>query len=219
MTYQCQQCGREWDGQAAADNEFFCTRKCGGRLILVDHSSPPASLPPFVRSESLAKLIPRLPSTLALVLDEYNHESEDYQTLHNMCGALEITARFLTIVELADVRARRAEFPENSAMQLLQHLERPTLGSWRVLLDEAVKALPGERRDKQCVLPDLPAYVSKFSTDLGGGKGDPLRKLLPMRNLVAHGGRLSDDTVAQLLRAHTERFEALVTRKAASAWR
>jgi DNA-directed RNA polymerase subunit RPC12/RpoP len=130
MPYQCEKCGREWDDQTAAENEFLCTRTCGGRLVLKETSvietpvvsrgeSPGVSEaesaerhtwcptdnrgvsePPGVsayRGERLLPLIPKLPSTLALVLDEYTREKNDYIALHAMCAALEFTARFLTI--------------------------------------------------------------------------------------------------------------------------
>lgn len=51
-----------------------------------DEIVPPGAL--------LLPLIPRLPSTLALMLSEYAHEQNDYLALHRICSALEITARF-----------------------------------------------------------------------------------------------------------------------------
>ncbi|MDP6543203.1 MAG: SPASM domain-containing protein [Phycisphaerae bacterium] len=33
MSYQCQQCGRVWDDQTAVENEFLCTRRCGGECV------------------------------------------------------------------------------------------------------------------------------------------------------------------------------------------
>jgi hypothetical protein len=161
----------------------------------------------------LSELVPHLPSTLAIVLESYNREVDDYQALHQMCGALEITARFLSIIVLADVWSRHIgddeSFPEHLVQQLVQHLERPTLGSWRVLLDAAVEALPGARKHKQCMLPQLPSYAAKLITSLGSSKGDPHKQLLPMRNLIAHGGRLSDKKVRELIEAHADHFAAL----------
>ena len=57
----------------------------------------------------------------------------------------------------------------------------------------------------------MPGYVNIFSRELGGGKEAALQKLLPMRNLLAHGGRISDEMVTQLLYAHAERFEQLMS--------
>ncbi len=215
MNYHCDKCKRKWDNQAALENEFFCTRKCGGKLSPLIGSEDQGEESRFARSHTLSELVPQLPSTLAIVLDSYNRQVDDYQALHQMCGALEITARFLSIVVLAEVWSRHAgdeeSFPEILVQQLVQHLERPTLGSWRVLLAAAVEALPGEKKHKQCMLPQLPTYASEFVTSLGSGKGDPRKKLLPMRNLIAHGGRLSDKMVSELVEGHAKRFEALLS--------
>src|SRR5262245_32400037 len=120
-------------GPMTAVGKFWTCGDCG-------HSQPAA--PERVRSPGLAALVPQLPATVASVLAESNRQLDASHALHSLCGALEITARFLTAVALADVRARRA-FPEPLVKQLLQHLERPTLASWRVLLAAAVEALPG----------------------------------------------------------------------------
>jgi hypothetical protein len=152
-----------------------------------------------------------------VVLDEYTREADDYRALHRICSCLEITIRFLAVVILAELWERRAsgqaEFPVKFLEVLIRHLERPTLGGWRTLILAALNALPGKPGRKECLLPELPAYVSKFTTALGGGKRDPrdpLKKLLPMRNLLAHNGRISDEVVQKLLSAHAQRFEVLM---------
>jgi len=33
MAYRCQKCSRVWDDRTAAENEFLCTRRCGGECI------------------------------------------------------------------------------------------------------------------------------------------------------------------------------------------
>jgi len=38
MAYRCDTCDRIWDDQLAADNDFHCTRRCGGRLVLIEVS-------------------------------------------------------------------------------------------------------------------------------------------------------------------------------------
>jgi WD40 repeat protein len=162
----------------------------------------------------LLPLITKLPITLALVLDEYTREADDYLALHRICAAIEITTRFLTVVTLADVWTRRVlpdgDFPEGLLRQFTRYMERPTLGGWRVLLESAIDALPERDGEKECLLPGLPAYVKRFTAEFGGAKANALDKLLPMRNLLCHGGRISDEKVDQLLEAHTERFETLM---------
>jgi tetratricopeptide (TPR) repeat protein len=164
----------------------------------------------IVRGAALQSLIAHLPSTLAMVLDDYVHEVDDYRALHDMCAALEIIARFLFIVLIAELRARLAssgsDFPEPFARQLLQQFERPTLGSWRSLVDAAVDALAGA----DCRVQEAPIFARKFVAALGAARDDPFQKLLPMRNLVAHNQRTTDQTVSKLLEAHTTSFENLV---------
>ncbi len=36
MTYQCETCGRTWDDQLAVENDLYCTRRCGGQLLVVE---------------------------------------------------------------------------------------------------------------------------------------------------------------------------------------
>jgi len=187
---------------------FWLCGECGHQMPAESPDGAPSGAA-LARGGGLSPLPPALPSTLVLVLDEYVRETDDYLALHRVCSALEIVARFLTVVALTDVWQRRVSredsFPEALVKQLLQHLERPTLGSWRVLLEAAVAALPDES-----AVPGLAEYVRQFAEALGGANADPLRKLLPMRNVLAHGGRLSDEKVQELLTAHTERFQELM---------
>jgi len=99
MPYRCEKCGENWSDEDAARNKHRCFRNCDGKLILLKTELEIG----VARGECLIELIPRLPSTIALVLDEYVREQGDYQALHRMCGALEITARFLTFMILADI--------------------------------------------------------------------------------------------------------------------
>jgi len=208
MKMNCPECGKE---MTLLGNFWICVNHTQPITLPVTEQPTHPLLP---RGERLVPLIPKLPSTIALTLDEYTREDDDYQALHIMCGTLEITARFLTVIALADVWERRVspdgDFPDGLLKHLLQHLERPTLGSWRVLLEEAINALPGKKKRKECLLPGLPDYAKKFTGELGGGKANPLEKLLPMRNELAHGGRISDDRVKEFLEAHTDRFDDLM---------
>ena len=166
------------------------------------------------RGAQLVHLIDRLPSTLSLMLSEYIQEKDDYLALHRICGPMEIVARFLTVILLAEVWERQPgpekDFPERLLKNLDRCFKRPTLGDWRVLLGEAVQALPDGRHRKVCLLAKLPGYIDKFAEELGVAKDGPLDKLLPMRNELAHSGRLSDDRVKEFLEAHAPRFEALM---------
>jgi hypothetical protein len=130
----------------------------------------------LVRSGSLARLIPTLPSTLSLVLDEYNREVDSYRALHRTCAALEISARFLAVILISELWWRRdvrdSDFPDSLLDRLVQHIERPTLASWRVLLEAAASCLPGPKGRKQSLLPALPGYIAEFTAALGSNKND-----------------------------------------------
>lgn len=49
MAHRCQKCGRVWDDQTAAENDFLCTRRCGGECIEDNSPSAPAEDPPPVK--------------------------------------------------------------------------------------------------------------------------------------------------------------------------
>src|SRR5919198_5673817 len=36
MAYRCEKCGHEWSDQLATENEFYCTRRCGGTLVRLE---------------------------------------------------------------------------------------------------------------------------------------------------------------------------------------
>ena len=46
MAYRCQKCSRVWDDQTAAENEFLCTRRCGGECIEDGSDAAPQADPP-----------------------------------------------------------------------------------------------------------------------------------------------------------------------------
>ena len=37
--YICESCKREWDKETAQENEYLCTRKCNGRLVVKEEYS------------------------------------------------------------------------------------------------------------------------------------------------------------------------------------
>ena len=41
MSYRCKKCGRVWDDLTAAENEYLCTRRCGGECIAEATDDPP----------------------------------------------------------------------------------------------------------------------------------------------------------------------------------
>ena len=96
------------------------------------------------RNEGLVPLIPQLPSALAILLEEYHQEKDDYLTLHRLCVILEFTARFLATVLLAELWQRRhqsgGDFPEPVRRQLLGSSIHTTL-RYTHITDRLVKKL------------------------------------------------------------------------------
>ena len=179
---KCPHCHR--DLELAEDGSGGFCLSC--RQFFLSSALPPTPEEIVPRGAPLLPLIPLLPSTLALMLSEYVHEQNDYLALHRICGALEITARFLMVILLAEAWERRPgpedDFPERLLKNLVQYFRRPTLGHWRVLLTETVQALPDVEGGKDCLLPEFPAYVQRFVDELGSAGQEPLDRLLPMRN-------------------------------------
>jgi hypothetical protein len=127
-----------------------------------------------------------------------------------MVDAAEIITRFLTITALSDILRQKGEFPEPVQDALTDKLERPTFGAWKELLAIAIDNLPKERGQTRCFVSELPSFVrDKWLPALGSGEDKPEEKLIALRNLIAHAGRLSDEKAQELLNAHRQRFESL----------
>jgi hypothetical protein len=63
----------------------------------------------------------------------------------------------------------------------------------------------------RCFVSELPSFVrDKWLPALGSGEDKPEEKLIALRNLIAHAGRLPDEKAQELLNAHRQRFESLV---------
>jgi predicted transcriptional regulator len=127
-----------------------------------------------------------------------------------MVDAAEIITRFLTITALSDILRQKGEFPEPVQDALTEKLERPTFGAWKELLAIAIDNLPKERGQTRCFVSELPSFVrDKWLPALGSGEDKPEEKLIALRNLIAHAGRLPDEKAQELLNAHRQRFESL----------
>jgi hypothetical protein len=207
MAYRCDQCGRVWNDQLAADNDFHCSRKCSGRLVPLE---APAAPPPVEGCDDLA----RLPSVLAIPLGEYAAETHPVMRLHRLCDAVEILTRFLTIAALGELRARLGDdpLPEDLLQILRPQIERPTFGQWRNMLQAVVAALG---RSEPLVLPDLPDFVTQHLLPaLPGGDRLPEECLLTLRNRLAHGGPMTQSVAWEFLDIWGPWLEASVRRLA-----
>jgi WD40 repeat protein len=206
MAHRCDRCGRVWDDQLAGENDFRCSRKCGGTLV------PIQGQPPTVRLAWARERLARLPSVLAIPLHEYAAEAHSVMRLHRLCDAAEILTRFLTIVALAELRGRLGGAPlPGEVLQVLQpQIERPTFGQWRNMLAALVQHV--ERGDP-LVVPELPNFVQEHWLPLlPGGTALPEQCLVSLRNLLVHGGAMTRARAAEFLDSWQPRLEALLPR-------
>jgi hypothetical protein len=194
MAYRCENCGRHWSDRDASDNEFLCIRKCGGILKVVQPG------------DTIEPLVPNLPHPLAVVLQDYLRETNDYFKLHRLCDAAEMLTRFLATVALAEIYEvfDSKKLPEALRTTIRDGIERPTFGVWAAILDAAMAALPGS----SLLIPELQPLGRRVLTLLGTDKDPISEAIISLRNEIAHS-RIGLEEVRELLAAHTSKFDAL----------
>jgi hypothetical protein len=169
--------------------------ECGQRLPLT---------PAGVRPELI-----NLPSLLAIPLQEYATETHPVLRLHRLCDAVEVLTRFCAVVALGEVRVRLGDepLPQDLLRTLQPHIERPTFGQWRDMLQALLGSL---RRGAPLVVPQLPDFVSgHLFLWLRGGDLHAEESLLALRNQLAHGGGMTRAAARNLLDVWEPRLEAL----------
>jgi tetratricopeptide (TPR) repeat protein len=201
MALRCPKCGKEMV-------------KVGKFWVCGNHPEPvsiPIETVPLPSVHPFSDLCAVLPTPIAFVLDEFFREVNPFVAIWRMVDAAEIITRFFTITVLSDILRQKGEFPEPVQNALTEKLERPTFGAWKDLLAIAIDNLPKERGQIRCFVSELPSFVrDKWLPALGSGEDKPEEKLIALRNLIAHAGRLSDEKAQELLNAHRQRFESLV---------
>jgi hypothetical protein len=150
-----------------------------------------------------------LPSLLAIPLQEYATETQPVLRLHRLCDAVEVVTRFCAVVALAEVRVVLGDEPlPRDLLRILQpHIERPTFGQWRDMLQVLLGSL---RRETPLVVPQLPDFVSGHLLPwLRGGDLHAEESLLALRNQLAHGGGTTRAAAGSLLHVWEPRLESL----------
>jgi WD40 repeat protein len=189
MAYRCDRCGRTWDDSLAAENDFRCSRRCGGSLVGPGPSPADAKQPGHLA---------RLPSVLAIPLRDYLTEAHPVLRLHRLFDAGEILTRFLAVVALGELRRRAGggPLPDDLLGVLRPQIERPTFGQWRTMLEALVRRLgPGE----PLVVPELPGFVREQWLPRLAGGALPEESLVGLRNLLVHGGAMTRAAASEFL--------------------
>ena len=182
-----------------------------GNFWVCGRHSEPRTLPVERPPPERVPIVEVLPTPLALPVAEYLGESNPFIALHRLTDAAELITRFFAIVLLSDVRQRFVDFPSSLKRELTEKFVRPSFGAWRDFVTAALRALQEETHP--CFLAELPHYWRElWESWIGKNDGDPESEILPLRNLLAHSGRLSDRAAADLLDHHRVYFEEKLDR-------
>ncbi len=133
-----------------------------------------------------------LPSLLAIPLHGYARSDHPVIRLHRLCDFVEILTRVLSIISLGEIRKRAgdSQLPEALLRELRPHIERPTFGRWRGMLETLVKHLGPSG---PLVVPELPSFVTnELLPALPGGDGPPESCIISLRNFLVHSGGITE---------------------------
>lgn len=130
--YICKQCGRIWSVKDAEDNDYLCTRKCNGRLVLKIAAGP--------REDNL---MDRLPFPVAYPwYMSLNLELPPEKRVNNMIFTAYQAMRMTGLLLLSDY----LESPE-SCLKMgkpLNKMRMPHWQDWMSLTDTLAKFIPGD---------------------------------------------------------------------------
>lgn len=194
MSYQCQKCGREWDDQLAAENDFRCSRQCNGIL-------QPKSAKESDQTHSALCDTSRLPYPVAItaqrLIDELRVSSDVLRRRDCLKDCFEATIKFLGAVLLADYFQGSAATSERNAV-LMERLTRPSLGDWvgsvvrdvsRWLIDAKVERTVGRVVTELFFHPIAARATKPKPTDLM----ESCEKFVTYRNqVIGHGAMRSN---------------------------
>jgi WD40 repeat protein len=161
---------------------------------------PPPATPPPAWPGGLDPAV--LPPWLAHPWAALCAESHPRVRLHWLVDTAELVVRWTTAVALAEVtHAHAGALPASVTAAIAEHIERPTLGRWLLVLRSLCEAAP----EKPAVTDGLfdfaaGALPARFRTEGQGGTVED--SLLVLRNHVAHGGGVGRARAAALVDAH-----------------
>ena len=182
MPYVCQKCGREWDDSLAAENEFYCTRRCGGALARAGEMVSPtgAALPgadglPYPAALAVERL------RAAMV---EGRSAWDRITLFK--DAVEATVKGFCVYGLGAYLVSPVRNIERDEV-LLELLVRPSAGHWVELLGVLCKYLGDEAQP--CRSLHRMFFTRRGAKDAATPAYRALQEFVALRNELHHGAR------------------------------
>lgn len=162
-----------------------------------------------IEANILPVLYNELPTPIALLVTEYEQERHPFIKLHRMIDASEMVLRFLFVVAVSDLHRQLGSFPSVLKEQFASRLYRPTFGDWSDMLSSSLRHFFRNKLD--CLISELPMVWDQIWKPLiGNNNGSPDHEILPLRNNIAHAGRLTDDAAEMMLAMHAEHFEKAI---------
>ena len=161
---------------------------------------------------SIADLLDRLPSPIALPLQGYLEEAIPRQKLWAMCETVELTLRLLVFIGIADLARPEGKPPQALRKALREPIERPTLSRWTDMA-EAIAQRLADQTDS--LAPEMTSWVQQTILPLldgGRDRSTEHNSLLKLRNFLAHGGGLSQALATRLIADWREPFEQAIAR-------
>lgn len=170
-----------------------------GEYFFCGRHTPPFYLPKsndLKIEDQLNEFINKMPSPISMLMKEYLLESQPFLALHRLCDLCEMITRFMAIVGLSTILDRDKEFSSSIKNILSNELERPTFGSWKNIAGIAFQEL---KNSETIVSTDLlPFWENTWMPFIGHGTDHFESKIIPLRNKLAHGGRMSEEDAKTL---------------------
>ena len=188
--------------------------KCNSEMILVNNIWVCGNLnahkePVFLyrKQELQLAFLNELPTPIALLTNEYLNETIPFVKLHRMIDTVEMVVRYFFMVAVFDLYSQLGTFPEPYKMMLTRRLVKPLYSDWGELLSSALTNL-GEKK-KECIIKELPnIWFNRWKPMIGSNAGNPYQEFLPLRNNIAHAGRLTNQVANKILSKFMGQFES-----------
>ena len=194
---------------AAGELQYRCAI-CGSDLVDASGASGDRA----IRPQAPSRISPGdLPTYLAHPWQALWQEPHARIRLHWLLDTAELTVRWIVALVIAEVvHAGAGAIPEQVAIRINEHIERPSLGRWLAILAELTRARPEAPLLAPGVFDLYEVGVKpRFRQERGKNSGGTLEtSLLVLRNHAYHGGGMSNARASELLNVHLPGFERLL---------